>query len=532
MLYPGFIGPSYQSRSLFADAEQCVNLYPESVESGNGKNNVVLYPTPGLLQANGNGQGGYSTLPNCCIMAAKTVWSTNDARMYSYVLVITLEADKTQRTIRIYRTIDLNLVASYTWPSDPPQCAFMATNGKQLLMAVNDELFCWDMTASSPSIVPVTTWTPAPITGLDFLDGFFTVTTSSALYCSAQGDGMTWDALNFVTETDEPDGIVGHIVDHRLIWIFGKSRVEAYYNAGGADFPFQRVPQGVMEIGCASAACVVPAAESLFWVGIGKNGGPIVYRNNGYTPVRVSTHAIEQILQKYITVSDTVGLGRNGYAGTTSNLWAYQAARGYSYTENGHVFVVFNFGGINASLLAAYGYTPSQFPPDPTTTLVYDVTEGLWHERQYANGDGTFVRHLANFFFYDQEQGFNVVTDYRNQLMYVQRLGTWTDNGASIWRWRIAPHLATENKWMFYSKFTLDFGIDTTQGFPNTIYLQWSDDGGTTWSTQSVALWSGVPRAIWRRLGKSRNRIFKVSTSMQGQFVWINAFLELQPGNS
>jgi hypothetical protein len=332
-----------------------------------------------------------------------------------------------------------------------------------------------------------------------------------------------------LNESDEPDGIIGHVVDHRLIWIFGRSRIEAYYNAGGADFPFQRVPQGVMEIGCVSAACVVPAAESLFWIGISKNGGPIVYRNNGYTPIRVSTHAIEQILQKYVPYSDLITTGgMSGYAGWTGREWAYCAARGYTYTENGHVFVVFNFGGNNSALLAAYGIGPLE--PDPTTTLVYDVTEGLWHERQYANGDGTFSRHLGNFCVFDQSQGYNVIVDYRNTALYYQRLGTWTDNGTSIWRWRIAPHLATENKWMFYSKFTLDFGTDSTQQLPYTYNLQWSDDSGTTWSTRALSIWKGP--AVWRRLGKSRNRIFKVSTNMQGQFVWINAFLELQPGNS
>jgi len=46
----GFIGPSYQARSINSDAERSVNLYPELVESGENASKGtkwVLYGTPG-----------------------------------------------------------------------------------------------------------------------------------------------------------------------------------------------------------------------------------------------------------------------------------------------------------------------------------------------------------------------------------------------------------------------------------------------------------------------------------------------------
>src|SRR5690242_4130845 len=49
------VGPSYQSQSLAADCQRTVNWYPESIESGDGKSRIALYPTPGLK---------YFTLPN------------------------------------------------------------------------------------------------------------------------------------------------------------------------------------------------------------------------------------------------------------------------------------------------------------------------------------------------------------------------------------------------------------------------------------------------------------------------------------
>lgn len=58
--YPGFCGPSYQSRSFTIDCERCLNLYPEIVESGNGSNisqKYALYGTPGKLLAGSAGSG-------------------------------------------------------------------------------------------------------------------------------------------------------------------------------------------------------------------------------------------------------------------------------------------------------------------------------------------------------------------------------------------------------------------------------------------------------------------------------------------
>ena len=46
----GFVGPTYSSQSVIADCQRCFNWYPEMVESGQGKSQMVLYPTPGLKQ--------------------------------------------------------------------------------------------------------------------------------------------------------------------------------------------------------------------------------------------------------------------------------------------------------------------------------------------------------------------------------------------------------------------------------------------------------------------------------------------------
>ena len=48
MRWPGFCGPSYQSRSMNVNAERSINLYPEVVDSGTPKVKTWLVGTPGL----------------------------------------------------------------------------------------------------------------------------------------------------------------------------------------------------------------------------------------------------------------------------------------------------------------------------------------------------------------------------------------------------------------------------------------------------------------------------------------------------
>ena len=48
MLWPGFVGGSYVSRSVNVNAERSINLYPEIVDAGTPKVKTWLVGTPGL----------------------------------------------------------------------------------------------------------------------------------------------------------------------------------------------------------------------------------------------------------------------------------------------------------------------------------------------------------------------------------------------------------------------------------------------------------------------------------------------------
>lgn len=107
-----------------------------------------------------------------------------------------------------------------------------------------------------------------------------------------------------------------------------------------------------------------------------------------------------------------------------------------------------------------------------------------------------------------------------------------------IRRLRRAPHLSSEQVRQFFAFLQLDVqagtGLNTGQGVNPTIALRWSDDGGHTWShTHTVEAGRQgqyARRAIWRRLGHGRDRVFEVSVSDPVAWRVLDAYLEATAG--
>ena len=108
-----------------------------------------------------------------------------------------------------------------------------------------------------------------------------------------------------------------------------------------------------------------------------------------------------------------------------------------------------------------------------------------------------------------------------------------TDEGSSITRIRQAPHLSDEQKVLTYSRFQLDMDVGTVTSAP-TVSLAVSDDGGKTFGSEinATAGASGETKArvVWRRLGKSRDRVFRVTQTSSEMVSYAAAYLEVAPG--
>jgi hypothetical protein len=335
-----------------------------------------------------------------------------------------------------------------------------------------------------------------------------------------------------------PDDLVALIVDHREIYLMGEISSEVWTDVGAVPFPFQRIPGTSTQHGIAAPFSIARLGNSFAYVSRNNRGQSQIMQMQGYIPQRISTHAVENTLA-------------NQYVGDAIS-WTYQL--------EGHEVFVVTF-------------------PSLQLTWAYDATTAMWHKWLYTTNDNVYQRHRGNCC--AVFQGLVIIGDYENGKLYELDKNNYTDDGQNIRRLRRAPHLVTEFQRQYFDELQIQFqpGVGTTGisgaiqvDTTNTIYLgdnytitasatltiepektyilatqqpvittttnspqamlRWSNDGGSTWSNEH---WTGVGqlgkyknRAIWRRLGTARDRIFEVSVSDPVNFVIISANLKVQ----
>jgi hypothetical protein len=504
------LGSSYVTRSVNAADNLMINLYPEIVPEG-GKEPAYLTRAPGLrlLQTIGTGP-------------IRGLWAYG-----GYGFVVSGES--------LYR-IDSSWNATLKGTVSGSGPVSMVDNGTQLFIACNGPSYIYNLTTDVFAQITDSDFPGAVTVG--YIDGYFVFNepNSQRFWVTTLLDGLSVDPLDFASAEGSPDGLVSLIVDHREVWLFGTNSVEVWYDAGLQDFPLSRIQGAFNEIGCAAAYSVAKLDNGLFWLGADARGKGIVYRSQGYTGQRISTHAVEWQIQQYSDISDAIG---------------------YTYQQDGHSFYVLIF-------------------PSAHTTWVYDVATGAWHERagwEYS----AFTRHRSNC-----QMAFNseiVVGDYQNGNIYAFDMTKYTDNGDIqkwIRRWRALPTGQNDLKRTTQHSLQLDcetgVGLDgydydtiivdllasesgplittesgnnlllnfsATQGANPQVMLRWSDDGGHTWSNEHWKSMGKIGRygfrTIWRRLGmtlKIRDRVYEVSGTDPVKIAIVGAELILSPTNA
>lgn len=130
----------------------------------------------------------------------------------------------------------------------------------------------------------------------DFVDGYITFIDPSRNFAGTSdlADATSYSTLDRYQAEGSPDKLVGQIVDHREWWLFGERTIEPYQNTGASTGTFQRSGGTVIDVGAASPYAIAKIDNSVIWLG---NDG-IVYRANGYTPVRISTFPMDQAISR------------------------------------------------------------------------------------------------------------------------------------------------------------------------------------------------------------------------------------------
>ncbi len=488
--FKGFIGPTYNLKSVNVECQRCINLYPEMDELGTEKDQEVaaLIGTPGLkalfaLPGTGPNRAVYlATNGVVYFVKGNKIW------VMDATLVPTLLPSSTLLTAAGPVSIVDNGASIYVVDNPNAYVGVTLATAPTAAIQLNSAHIS---ISSDPNIKPTSQVT--------LLDGFFCFNFlgTNQFYCSLYQDYVI-NPLGFAFK-ESPDQCIGIIANLRNLWLFGTKTTEVWFNAGlSPGVPFQPVQGSYMEIGTAAPFSIAKLGNTILWISSDPRGDGIVYMANGFAPQRVSNHAVELAIQSYGDISLAVA-------------WTYE--------QNGHLFYAVNF-------------------PSADTTWVFDIITGLWHERAYlSNGDLQRHRVQTHTFAF----GKHIVGDYVNGNVYHMSEDYYDDDGAIQKAVRASPHISEEMLRVMHSKFQLDFqpGVGTSgtgQGVDPQVMLQWSDDGGHTWSNEQWAylgkIGDTLDRAIWRRLGYSRTRVYRVSITDPVERILIGAELDLTVGAS
>lgn len=471
------LGSSYVARSPNAADSRMVNLFPEATPEA-GKEAGFLNRAPGLRLLATVGTG-----------PIRGMWQFGNS---AYVV----------SGLSLYK-LETSWAATFIGTVSGTGPVSMSDNGTQLFVACNPNGYIYNASTGVFSQITDPDFPGAVTVG--YLDGYFVFNEpdSQKVWVTSLLDGLAVDPLDFASAEGSPDGLLSLIIDHRECWLFGTNSVEVWYDAGNADFPLQRVQGAFNEIGCAAPYSLAKLDNGIFWLGSDARGNGVVYRANGYTGQRISTHAVEWQIQQYGDLSDAIG---------------------YSYQQDGHPFYVLIF-------------------PSANTTWVYDVSVNAWHERAGFSA-GAFTRHRSNC-----QVNFNseiVVGDYENGNVYAFDLDVFTDNGSPqkwLRSWRALPTGANDLRRTAHHSLQLDcesgVGLATGQGEDPQVMLRWSDDGGHTWSSEHWASMGKIGeygrRVFWRRLGmttKLRDRVYEISGTDPVKINIMGAELAASPTNA
>jgi hypothetical protein len=326
------------------------------------------------------------------------------------------------------------------------------------------------------------------VSRVGYSDGFFTVllVNSRQVYASAVEDPTNWPGLSTTLISLFPGNIVSDIIDHREWWMFSSTSTIVYEDTGASPFPFEANPSAFIEAGCAAKFSTAKLDNTIFWLGQDDRGQGIVWRASGYTPQRVSNHAIEHEFQSYSRIDDAIA---------------------YTFQDQGHSFYHLYF-------------------PTADKSWRYDTATNQWHRVGFWD-DVIHDYHAHHSQCHMFVFGKHLVGDWASDFIYDMNISHFTDefSGAggggggggstelyAIRRLRRAPHISKEQKRIRHNQLQvfLESGLGPipplTDGAGNArdpqVMLRISNDSGHTWGNEQIrnAGQAGQykKRVIWR----------------------------------
>ena len=370
---PNFIGGSYPPYQNIIGLERTVNWYAESASPGTSSKRAFLncpgYSVWSDLSASGNIGRGLFYQDGQAFAVAGSVFGEL-ASDGTFTAIGTVEVDGNPATI----------------------CSNGLSDGHQIFVVSGGHGYIYDLVSFAFTDVTTQDTFPAPATSGFYLDGYFgaIMQNSPTFSLSNLFDGTTWNILQGGEQSQSltVDNIQNGYAIGGKVWLIGSKNTEIWADIGASDFPLAPIPGAIPRWGLNGIYTLAAIDNALMGVGQNDDGSLEVIRASGYDWQVVSTPAISNLLRLH--------------ASSLAN------ARGWAYAQQGHAFYLL-------------------YVPGLSTTLVYDVTTHLWHERALYDTVGMRdvpdlgINHAYAF-------GLHLVQDRQSGAIYTMDLATLTMN--------------------------------------------------------------------------------------------------------
>lgn len=457
------IGGSYEHRFKDWNSQRTINWYPSiTVEKNQEKNKttIALLPRPGLSQ--------FVDLTGNAVRGLFTARTLTQERCFA-VVGTTLYEIKYDGSSASVGTLTGMAIGSASK-------VYMELNGNGELM-IQDSLAGYIYNLTTNALTRITDIDYPKGTTLAYADGYFVISDGNGrVSFSNLNSGLVWTGTDFFTPTFKPDKVKAVQTFREEIYCFGDETIEVYINDGNT--PFIRQSRTSIYYGLTARDSVATWHGGVFFLGKSRNGGSEVYllgTNFSLTPI--SSPVISQFINKY-TNEDAEGFVQS--------------------STDGHIFYHLHL-------------------PALKTTLVYDVTTDMWHERQSQNpapdADGTkpqdMFRGRCHTFF----KGINLYGDWYSGKILKEDSTVSTDDGNIRVLKRISPIFHNELKYISVYDLEFDmnsgFGAETGQGSDPVMIFKYSLDGGNTFEPEEFIKLGPLGEYDYRvrinKIGTARN---------------------------
>jgi len=297
------------------------------------------------------------------------------------------------------------------------------------------------------------------------------------------GDASSISGLNYGTAESNADDLIRVFVYDKIVWMMGDKTLEPWENPGTGNPPFSPILGAIIQVGLAALHSPAKNDNGFYFLGDDRR----IYFVQGVQETNVTPIHLANIIEGFSVIDDAEG-----------NCFQFQ----------GQNFYVITF-------------------PNAQRTFCFNESVGIengWFE--LSSGTSETERYIGSSFVYFNHK--NYVTDYTNGNIYELDKDTFDEFGEEVLRIRDSGNfhgglIGQPGKLITMSRFELimETGVGSTSQDEDDegpfVMLQFSDDGGRTWSTEQ---WASAGRAgefIWKvewfGLGSFYNRIFRIKMS-------------------